>query len=156
MLYSPDWRFHADTQLYWWKKEKKKLKFWMKHPQGFWLHYLLPVLGTTLSWLWLQTIYSFIKSIFNLIITLCFMSIPVFMFAFDLFLCFMIPTVFLSVFRLCFLSVFCVLFPVLFCSFCSLCVFHLDFLSLSCFPPLWLAAPICSTCVQLPLPSLCI
>ena len=51
----------------------------------------------------------------------------------------------------------CVLFPVLFCSFCSLCVCHLDFLSLSCFSPLWLSAPVlmCSTGVQLPLPSLC-
>ena len=101
---------------------------------------------------------SRVTSVFSLIITsLCFMSIPVFMFVFDLLLGFMIShSVFLSVFRLMFSP--CVLFSVLYCSFCSLCVFHLHFLSLSRFPPFWLSAPvlICSTCVRCLLPSLCI
>ena len=49
-------------------------------------------------------------------------------------------------------SVFPLCVPVLFCSFCSSCVFFLHFLSL------WLSAPVlmCFTCVQLPRPSLCV
>ena len=60
------------------------------------------------------------RRVFSVLImtSLCFVSIPVFMFVFDPYLCFMLSH---SV-SFCFdLFSPCVLFPVLFCSFCSFC-----------------------------------